>query len=50
MSVTHSEAVLGAKSSRRFTEQHPQLAPFTVAVAIVFVSVVLALAFTGLPA
>jgi hypothetical protein len=36
--------------SRRTTSQHPQLAPFAVAVVLFAVSLLVALAFTGLPA
>ncbi len=50
MSVTHSNANLTTAPSHYFARQHPQLAPFVVAVAFVAVSILVALAFTGLPA
>jgi hypothetical protein len=49
MSVTHPDTVLPTVSSHRFADQHPQLAPFVVAVALFAASLVVALAFTGLP-
>lgn len=50
MSVTHPNAVFAPASRRSFVEKHPQLAPFLVGVAIVALSVIVSLAFTGLPA
>ncbi len=45
MSVTHSNANLTTAPSHYFARQHPQLAPFVVAVAFVAVSV----SFTSAP-
>jgi|KBSSwiStaDraftv2_1062776.scaffolds.fasta_scaffold3851535_1 hypothetical protein len=50
MSVTHANADLVTAQPNRFADQHPQLAPFIVAVALFAASLVVALAFTGLPA
>jgi hypothetical protein len=50
MSVTHPDAALTASPSRRIADQHPQLAPFAVAVVLAAVSIVVSLAITGLPA
>ena len=51
MSVTHAETGSGTvPASHRFADQHPQLAPFIVAVALFAASLVVALAFTGMPA
>jgi hypothetical protein len=50
MSVTHPDARLATVPSHRFADQHPQLAPFAVAVVLFAASLVVALAFTGLPA
>lgn len=50
MSVTHPDAAIAPSSHRSFVEKHPQLAPFLVGTAIVAVSTIVALAFTGLPA
>ena len=50
MSVTHPHADFSTVERHGFTAGHPHLAPFLVAVAIFAVSVVVALAFTGLPA
>jgi hypothetical protein len=49
MSVTHPDTILPTAPSHRFADQHPQLAPFVVAVALFAASLVVALAFTGLP-
>ena len=50
MSVTHAETGLPTVlASHRFADQHPQLAPFIVAVAFFAVSLLVALALTGLP-
>jgi len=49
MSATHPAAVI-APHAGDFVERHPQLAPFLLAVGIIAVSIVVALAFTGLPA
>ncbi len=49
MSVTHPTASL-APAYQRFADRHPQLAPFLVAVAMAFVSVLVSLAITGPPA
>jgi hypothetical protein len=50
MSVTHSNASFAPVPSHHFADQHPQLAPFLVAIALFTVSLLVALAFTGLPA
>jgi hypothetical protein len=50
MSVTHPSADFAPVKRHDFASEHPQLAPFLVAVAIFAVSAVLALMFTGLPA
>jgi hypothetical protein len=50
MSVTHPDASLTTVPSHHFADQHPQLAPFAVAVVLFAVSLLVALAFTGLPA
>jgi len=49
MSVTHPHPTLTTAPSHRFEDQHPQLAPFLVAVALFAASLLVALAFTGLP-
>ena len=50
MSVTHVESrVVSVPSHRNFAADHPQLAPFLLAVAMVTVSILVALMFTGLP-
>jgi hypothetical protein len=49
MSVTHADTSLATVPSHNFAQRHPQLAPFAVAVAFVAVSILVALAFTGLP-
>ena len=49
MSVTYPDENL-VRERRRFASDHPQLAPFLVAMAIFVVTGVIALAFTGLPA
>ncbi len=50
MSVTHPDARVAPVPRHNLAERHPQLAPFLVAAAIVAVSVLVSLAFTGLPA
>jgi len=50
MSVTHPNAGFAPVSNSSFASQHPQLAPFLLAVGIVAISIVVALSFTGLPA
>jgi hypothetical protein len=50
MSVTHPDPSLATVPSHHFADQHPQLAPFVVAVALCAASLLVALAFTGLPA
>ena len=50
MSMTHPNASLPTVPSHHFAGQHPQLAPFVVAVVLFAVSLLVALAFTGLPA
>jgi len=50
MSVTHPDARIASAPHHDFAGEHPQLMPFLVAAALVAVSVVVALAFTGLPA
>jgi hypothetical protein len=50
MSVTHANADLVPAPSHHFADRHPQLVPFIVAVALFAASLVVALAFTGLPA
>jgi hypothetical protein len=50
MSVTHPEASLATVPSNHFADEHPQLAPFAVAVVLFAVSLLVALGFTGLPA
>ncbi len=49
MSVTHPDAGLVSAPRRSFVQDHPQFTPFLAAVAIVVVSIVVSLAFTGLP-
>ena len=50
MSVTtHSDFFAPPATRRRFSERHPQLAPFLVAVAMFIVSGGVALLVTGLP-
>ncbi|HEY7579469.1 MAG TPA: hypothetical protein VH855_17890 [Acetobacteraceae bacterium] len=50
MSATQSDVVSVPAPSRRFADQHPQLAPFAVAVIFAAASVLVSLAITGLPA
>jgi hypothetical protein len=50
MSVTHPPTNFTTVERHGFAAGHPHLAPFLVAIAISVVSVVVALAFTGLPA
>ena len=49
MSVTHPSATFIPGSKNSFADRHPQFAPFLVASAIVVVSIVVSLVFTGLP-
>lgn len=49
MSVTHPSTGFAPAAGAGFASQHPQLAPFLLAVAIVTVSIVVSLAITGLP-
>jgi hypothetical protein len=49
MSVTHPDAQTTPVRRRDFATGHPHLTPFLLAVAIFAVSVIVALAFTGLP-
>ena len=49
MSVTHPNPTFAPPAQQSFTNRHPQFAPFLVAAAIVAVSIVIALTFTGLP-
>ncbi|HET7883864.1 MAG TPA: hypothetical protein VFL55_23455 [Acetobacteraceae bacterium] len=50
MSATYPATGLRPAERYGFVADHPQLAPFLVAVAIFIVSVLVALGFTGLPA
>ena len=50
MSVTHLPTDFATVERHGFVAGHPHLAPFLVAIAISVVSVVVSLAFTGLPA
>ena len=50
MSVTHAHTDFATVERHGFVAGHPHLAPFLLAVAISVVSVVIVLAFTGLPA
>lgn len=50
MSVTHPSVAFAPAPPQSFTQRYPQFAPFLLAVAIVAVSITVALAFTGLPA
>jgi len=49
MSVTHPGVTIAPSSWRRFAEQHPQLEPFLVAMAMFVVCGAIALAIPGLP-
>lgn len=50
MSVTtHSAFIARPATQRRFSERHPQLAPFLLAVALFVVLGTAALLITGLP-
>ena len=49
MSVTHPNTAFVPAPQRGFVDSYPQLAPALVAIAIFAASVVVALAFTGLP-
>lgn len=50
LSVTHPDAGLAPSRRHPFAAEHPQLAPFLVALAIFVATGAIALAFTGLPA
>jgi hypothetical protein len=50
MSVTHPNASFATVPSQHFADRHPQLAPVLVAIGLFAVSLLVALAFTGLPA
>jgi hypothetical protein len=50
MSVTHPNATFASPNRRSFADRCPQFAPLLLATAIVTISIVIALAFTGLPA
>jgi hypothetical protein len=49
MSATHPAIRFVPAGQHGFTTDHPQLAPFLVAVAMFIVSGLVALGFTGLP-
>jgi hypothetical protein len=49
MGVTHPTATFAPVAQRGFADRYPQLAPMLVAAAIVVVSIMVALALTGLP-
>jgi hypothetical protein len=49
MSVTHPDVGFAGVHSRGVVANHPQLAPFLVAMAVFVVSGLVALAITGLP-
>jgi hypothetical protein len=49
MSVTHPSTTFAPVPKNSFASRYPQFAPFLVAAAIVAVSIVIALTFTGLP-
>ncbi len=50
MSVTYQNADVRSPSHGDLANRHPQLAPFIVAAAIATVSILVSLAFIGLPA
>jgi hypothetical protein len=50
MSATHPSSSFPAKTHGSFAANHPQLAPFLLAMAVFVVCGIVALAITGLPA
>jgi hypothetical protein len=49
MSVTHPDTTFAPAQQHSFTDKHPQLAPFLLAIAILSVAATVALSLTGLP-